>query len=207
MDDLKGRASSNLLLCLVTAAAALMIFGISCNGADPSGTAALHHGLVVSSVRPCWEQAVQLAEEWQPDARIVQVETTAKVPEGMPHSYAVIYRVQSPSEEYQTFFISCKYDGARTGTIDHKEGWPVDLWPPLAPEDFTIDSQRALDIAMQNGDSRMALSSNSFVDLYLSRSVPWYLGRAIWRVTFSIGTIDSTYIYIDANTGEVLEIT
>jgi hypothetical protein len=207
MPALKGKWSKGLLLNMAAAAAALAAFVTSCVDPATSATPELHHALVASSVRPCWEQAVQLAEEWQVDARIVQVETTPKVPEGISHSYAVIYRVQSPSEKYETFFVSCKYDAARTGTIDHKEGWPVDLWPPLVPEDFIIDSQQALDIAIQNGGSRLASSQDSWIDLYLSRSVPWARGKAIWRVNFWIPPIESMSIYIDANTGEVLEIT
>jgi hypothetical protein len=206
MAALRRRPSWYLILCVLAVGVGLAAFGTSCSAADPSGMAEVHHGIVASSVRACWQQALALAQEWRPDARIVEIRTTAKVPAIYRPTYAVKYQMQSPSEEYTKFLASCTPEGIRTVTVDEKPGRPIALLPAISLQDFTIDSQQALDIAIQNGDSRLALSPDSWVVLFLTRTFPWFRQRLVWVVLFSLPSTGSTFICIDANTGEVLKI-
>lgn len=175
-------------------------------GDAPTRTAEHQYALHAPSVRPCWDLAVAQAQEWRPDAQIVEVKTSAKVPEGMKLGGAVNYWVESPSEDYVSFFFSCTGESTRTGTIDQNPGWPLIHDPPLSPDDFTVDSEQALHIGLERAGARYAASSRSFIDLFLTRDVPYYPDKTVWTVSFSIVGVETTYVYVDANTGEVLGV-
>jgi hypothetical protein len=116
------------------------------------------------------------------------------------------YTFHSPSQDYESLSVVCGDYGTRSTPYDHDLDWPVRHFTPFTPEDAIVDGQTAVDIASDLGLARCASSDDSVVFLSLSRQYVEHPERLIWSAWCSRLAGEFISIWMDATTGEVIEI-
>ncbi len=160
----------------------------------------------VSSVKTFWPQAMAIAQEWRSDAFVLEAEVGIRFLKSPTKGSSANFTFQSPSEDYKVFVVSCSTEKCNSFEVEHEKGYPVHHCKPFFPEDFKLDSQEALDIALQNGGADYINLQSVIADLSLSRGFPLCTDTVIWIASFMDLANFGINIGIDANTGEVIEL-
>jgi len=119
--------------------------------------------------------------------------------------YGVIeFAFVSPEDRFTEFIFSCTPEGCKTFTIDREPGFPSRLCP-FERGDFKIDSKEALAIALNNGLEPYVSHESALIDLELGHPIPCQ-DQVAWSASgLIVSPLQSTFVWIDAMTGEVIE--
>jgi hypothetical protein len=146
------------------------------------------------------------ALNWQSDAYLVRIKFQLKERSNLRVPSHPDYYFQSPSQDYQSLTVSCGNYGAQSRRWNHDTDRPIRHFTPFTPDDAAFDSQTAIDIASPLSVGRCSLHSDAVVFLSLSRDYVEYPDRLIWSAWCSRLAGEFISIWMDATTGEVIEI-
>jgi hypothetical protein len=172
----------------------------------PTGTLELN----VPSAREYWLQALEMAQEWQPDAYVrgvdVDVPLPARPSSVRPGYPGVRFSFCSASEDHITLVVSCSSERCDSFEIEQGSGYPLMHCTPIALDDFSLDSEDAVAIGLQNGGDDYMSSSTAYVVLKLHRDSPFCEGRVQWSITFAEPSGRVLDVFVDSVSGEIIEI-
>jgi len=118
---------------------------------------------------------------------------------------------ESPSDDHHSLLIYFREDTdvPEREIVDHPI--PISVRNPINPEDWLIDSVKALAIAQDNGlNKSMAKYDSETASLFLALEerrpiVPGALLQ--WRASYlDLGTLEGIDVMLDPQTGEVIEV-
>ncbi len=181
------------------------------NHSQESTTQASVSHLAVLSTRYFWSRALATAQEWQPDAYVRSVDVDVPLPtRSSPTSRGypgVNFYFQSPSEDSVTFAVRCTADECSSFEVEQSPGYSLTPCLPITMDDFTLDSQDAIEIGLQHGGEEYIHRQTTNVVLKLIRVHPPCTGSVEWYVSFlEVAVLEDVNIFIDAATGEVIEV-
>jgi hypothetical protein len=147
------------------------------------------------------------ANKWKSDAYLLwaDIELRQDYPEGYP---VMAGAFSSPSSEYEGLLVYFTVDGIlKTEVVEHEK--PVYQQEPITLEDWTIDSQEALDMMLdQDGLEFIKSKGNKQCSiLILERLLYKPEQPVVWRLTLMecLGGDYVRHILLDPITGEFLE--
>jgi hypothetical protein len=166
--------------------------------------------LDVLSVRDYWLQALEIAQEWHPDAYVRGVDVDVPLlarPSSVLQNYpGVRFSFYSRSEDYITFVVSCSAERCDSLEIEQGAGYPLMHCMPMSLDDFVLDSKDAVAVGLQHGGDDYMSSSTAYVVLKLHRGSPSCTGEVQWSISFAEPSGKGFDIFVDATSGEVIEI-
>lgn len=158
--------------------------------------------IMVVSLREYYPILLENAQKWRPDAYLSDADISL-----YPSSkFLISASFLSPSENFESIGIFFLRDGTSKTEIYTQE-LPVLQHKPIAIEDWAIDSNEALD-TMLDEDGRRFMGSGSAVCSWvrLERFLPLEAQPVIWTLNLSNCANAPRYIYLDARTGEALNL-
>lgn len=167
--------------------------------------------LSVLSIRAIWPQALVMAQGWKADAYVREVAVDVPLPTRSspdPQGYpGANFYFQSPSEDDVTFVVRCASDECSSFEIEQNPGYSLAPCLPITMDDFTLDSQDAIEIGLQHGGEEYINRQTTSVVLKLLRVSPPCTGTVEWYISFiEVAASEGADVFIDAATGEVIEV-
>jgi hypothetical protein len=163
--------------------------------------------LVVLSAVEHYDEALERARGWRSDVYLISIMVLPCPSEGSRREPLILFQFQSPTETDS--FCSVTLDG-EAWSSDVTEVSPLAVRSaPIARSDWSLDSVDAWSIALANGGEDFLLRyqdpmTSMAVELDRPRGFMEY-GRLLWRVDFFILYGPSLDIFIDPQTGDIIE--
>ncbi|MCH8094648.1 MAG: hypothetical protein IH953_08645 [Chloroflexi bacterium] len=168
----------------------------------------------VPSAHEYYEEALEAAREWRPDAYLSLSDLSFKL-EADPNPWKLRYRANSPTTE--TVYL-------RIEVIEGQEGLsiieyecsdpPCDSQPLFDPMSVPIDSREAVDLALEAGGRAFLLEREEAEYLLAAWMAPRTPTDAVWIVSFpdftsppGSGEARALMLAVDPVTGEVRDVT
>ena len=195
------------------AVSCLLLILLLCGGCSSStlvsNTAPLFPYSVLNP-RFIWHLAMEEAQTWRSNAYVANVQVSYAVRDGEGGFNRVDFNVLSPTESTEALWVTCS-ETECAGHITEKAPYH-DIFGsvPIALNDFSLNAKEAFEISIEQGGRNYisGIDTNkvsAFVKLI--RYYPLNTGNVVWRVSFSdYFSRRFLDVFIDANTGEVLEI-
>lgn len=199
---LTSKLSKPILLVLA------LFFVSSCRSGDSNeaanGKSTIPH-INTLSVKYHWPNALELAQKWQSDAYLIDVDVDVKLPQAEFGSDYVHFVFQSPSNEQLSLLVSCSrncYFEELSTTIALPQCIPFEI------NESILEGEDALELGLINGGVNHINSRNASIQLRLERNYPRCNGSTItWSVTFgNYDTFERITYNFDAVSGELLEV-
>jgi len=170
---------------------------------QPDGTST-SPTLPVLSVEAYWDWAHEEALSWHTDAQVFEVYTEVDLPNSSLSNSVIRFTFVSPTDRLTEWIFSCTPEGCKTFEIERETGFPSQLCV-FNREDFQIDSGQALKIALDEGITNYVKDEKAWVNLKLGHTGTC-LDDVVWMASgFISSPLQSTFVWIDAMTGEVIE--
>lgn len=164
-------------------------------------------GIVPLSVKDAWPQAIDIAKKWDADAYLYDVAVDVQTPNTDYSIDESRFGFRSPAAEKSILSVEC-HRGRGCLSKEYHTTITLPQCIPFNVEEKFLDSEQALNIALNNGGVEYVNKQNFSLMMTLRRDYPRCEGSLItWEIDFSnIFTLENIAIVIDATTGEVLEI-
>ncbi len=157
--------------------------------------------VVVPSVRQDWDKAVALAQEWQSDAYVLEAHAS------FYEEYDSQFHFRSNNSPNSFLLVTCHSGACAEAESEFESVPPLPGCAPIHYRDFTLDSEDALRIALEQGGSAyFSDAPHTRTVLVLSRGFPTCTDTVHWRATFyDLSTSEGVTIHLDAVSGAVLD--
>ena len=190
------------LILLLAIAAAFSALLPSCRD-QPDGASSTP-SLPVLSVEGYWDMADELAKEWHNDAQVYNINARVVLPNDKTSGPSIIFAFHSAQDLMTEFIVTCSVESCQSYDLEHSPGYPLHLCP-IERNAFRIDTKQVLATALENGLEDYVFEEKATVYLDLSRTVACQ-EKAVWVASgFISSPLQSTFVWIDAMTGEVIE--
>lgn len=163
-----------------------------------------HQMIDVISLKRSFTVLQETALEWDEDAYLSGVEIPLYLSENQNLLWLISAHFKSPNQHTQSISVNLKTDGSVTVEhIPYKSS--VIQTVPIHITDDLIDSSMALSY-FGNVDLIDTLKAGKRASLFLEiiQSEPDL--PVVWRLSTNMGTLESKHIYIDAFSGDTLDI-
>ncbi len=160
--------------------------------------------LPILSVEAYWDFAHEHAYAWHADAQVFEVYTEVDLPDSPLSSSIIRFTFVSPNDRTTEWVISCTPEGCKSFEINREPGYPSPLCV-FERDDFRIDSKEVLKISLGEGIDDFVSEEKAWVYLKLGHTGTC-LDNLVWAASgFISSPLQSTFVWIDAMTGEVIE--
>jgi len=163
----------------------------------------------VSSLRGELPLHEEEAKKWAKDAYLYSADVSM-----VDNTWWIIFSIyEAKSEPYDFIFIYTENDGSITTDIN-TSNTPLRHTEPIIESDWTIDSQDAIDVFLQDEEIHKCIMSNrdtqdvsifNSIELSLERVIWIKDSPAAWILSLSDNcNVEHRYIVLDAKTGEII---
>jgi hypothetical protein len=163
------------------------------------------------SAQEFYPLALEIAQEWKPDAYLADIEVDFLPEEDHERRLSMSFGFESPSDDRHSVLIFFREDTdePEVEIIDHPN--PIAVRNPISSEDWPVDSVEALAISQANGGNEFVTKYDpemTYLFLRLEERRPIVPGVGLrWRVSYSnLGTGEYIRVMLDPQTGEVIEV-
>lgn len=179
----------------------LLVSGCAANGNETQYVPDIQ----ILSAKYHWPQALELAKNWHPDAYISEARIHVQLPQDPASKDVVYFGARTPSYEKKVLHITCRRECQSeelTTTVVLPQCQPIHL------DDIAISGEEALRIGLANGGSSMFYDKHVFIMVLLERYPTRCFGKnVVWSASFVDEiTGERIWVFVDARSGEVLEI-
>jgi hypothetical protein len=159
--------------------------------------------IYIPSFKENYPMLLDEAKKWESDAYL----SDAVVNFHTDMRYAVSASFYSPSQDFESITIHLMWDGTKTSEVFSYEH-PINHHKPITLNDWSIDSQEILEY-IPNSDIRHKINSNNDICsfLKLERFLPQAKQPVVWMLKLWNCSSPSQTMYLDANTGYILDLT
>ncbi len=163
--------------------------------------------LYVLSAADHYDEALERAREWRPDAYLSSVMALTGASENGVDQPFLMYQFHSASTGDS--FCSVEFDGESWSSRVTEQSLSAVRPSPIGRDDWSLDSIDVWSIALANGGEDFLLhhqdpTTSMAVELDYWRA-SMGIGRLSWRVDFFIVHGPSLDIFIDPQTGQIVE--
>lgn len=197
----KGKQIFTFLMTSIIAAAAIGCLIKIAPGTDISNAQRPQNN--IPSTRKIWADAVQEAENREPEAilRSVKIKARDILVSGDNPTIIFTFWVNQPS--YKTIAVEWNGKIFDISSYQLEKSHPECL--PLELDSFRVSGQKAFNVAVRNGGDKFLRQDDPFVQLTLISHCDY--SRPVWRVHFSnYQSLESLTITIDGQTGDVIDV-
>jgi len=178
--------------------AALVMSGGCSNG--PEVTPAM--GVSVPPLREWLPALEQEARTWRPDAYLADVHIPIGL--GGSHPWLISAGFNSPTDVFENIAVNVEMDGSIT-VEPFTQTLPVVQVEPITDQDWTIDSQEALNLTLDAEGLRFLQTEPvQFSALYLLAPDRQRARHVVWRLLLSQSGEYQRTIILDASSGGIL---
>ncbi len=157
----------------------------------------------IPSFRQYYPILLEEAQKWQPDAYLDDARIFL-----FPKSYdfsMISASFQSPSKDLESLSVDLYQDGAITSKVFTQE-YPIYQHEPITEVDWKVDSQEALEYMLNQAGRKSADPDKDACGfIILERVLAVQDQPVIWSLTLWDCADVVQHLYLDANSGEILD--
>jgi hypothetical protein len=175
----------------------ILIVSVGCTPAK------LHVTIKIPSLRQYYPMLLKEAQKWRSDAYLDEARIFL-----FPYSsdsYVISTGFYSPSENLESLGVYFYQDGTITSEV-FTHGYPINHHNPITLDDWVIDSQQALEYMLDaDGNQFVKSDRKDCSNITLARLLPAQNQPIIWSLSLWDCSDSMKHLYLDANSGELLD--
>lgn len=175
----------------------ILVVAVGCTPTKPDVS------IKIPSLREYYPMLLKEAQKWRSDAYLDEARIFL-----FPHfsdSYIISSGFYSPSEDLESLGVDFYQDGTIVSEV-FIHGYPISHHNPITLDDWVIDSQKALEYILEADNNQIFNSDgNDCSYIILERLLPAQSQPIIWSLALWDCSNSARYLYLDANSGKLLD--